>query len=196
MSSLLNVSNNSSKSEGFSLKDIEVLVDSKKQPWFKRADIGKFLGIAHIITSTTNLTEEDMKSQAFLQLEDGVCSTDSSWEDAQDMFVSLTGALYITVNPRKDKVKALKEHILKEIVPRGFDARIEEIQEKHNQQATQLQQAITYRENQIQTILYENVALQGQRDVHHAQLQRCQDQIHDLIINRHVPHANDPGKDY
>ena len=44
------------------------------------------------------------------------------------------------------------------------------------------------RENQIQAIQYENVALQ-------AQLEKCQDQIHDLVINRHVPRANDPGKD-
>ena len=33
MSSLLNVSNSSSKSEGFSLKDIEVLVNSEEQNW-------------------------------------------------------------------------------------------------------------------------------------------------------------------
>ena len=54
-------------------------------------------------------------------------------EDAQgeDIFISLTGTLYVIVNSRKDKGKALKEHILKDIVPCGFDARIEEIQGKH-----------------------------------------------------------------
>ena len=39
------------------------------------------------------------------------------------------------------------------------------------------------------------MALQAQKDVYQAQLQRYQDQICDLIINRHVPRANDPGKD-
>ena len=39
------------------------------------------------------------------------------------------------------------------------------------------------------------MALQAQRDVYQGQLQRCQDQIYDLIINRHVPPANDPGKE-
>ena len=34
MSSLLNVSNSSNKSEEFSLKDTEVLVDSEEQNWF------------------------------------------------------------------------------------------------------------------------------------------------------------------
>ena len=41
-SSLLNVSNSSSKSEDFSLKDIEVFVDSEEQHWFKRAHVGGF----------------------------------------------------------------------------------------------------------------------------------------------------------
>ena len=41
---LLNVSNSNSKSEEFSLKDIEVFVDSEEQKWFKRAHVGKFLG--------------------------------------------------------------------------------------------------------------------------------------------------------
>ena len=39
------------------------------------------------------------------------------------------------------------------------------------------------------------MALQAQRDVYQAQLQRCQDQIPDLIINHQVPRAYDPGKD-
>ena len=47
----------------------------------------------------------------------------------------------------------------------------------------------------IQAIQHENVTLQLQRDVYQTQLKRCLDQIHDFIINRHVPRANDPGKD-
>ena len=54
-SSLLNVSNDSSKSEEFSLNDIEVLVDNKEENWFKRADVGKFLGIEDIWTSLNGL---------------------------------------------------------------------------------------------------------------------------------------------
>ena len=71
--------------------------------------------------------------------------------------LSVFGVMYVTVNSQKDKVKALKKHILKDIVPRGFDARIKEIQEKRNQQTTQLQQAFKDRDNQIQAIHYENV---------------------------------------
>ena len=48
MSSLLNVSNANSKPEEFSLKDIEVFLDSEEQNWFKRAPIVKILGIENI----------------------------------------------------------------------------------------------------------------------------------------------------
>ena len=74
---------------------------------------------------------------------------DPSRKDAQDhdIFILLTGALYVTenVNSWKDKVKVLKKHILKDIVPCAFDTRIEEIQGKH-------QQAITGRGKQIEAL--------------------------------------------
>ena len=92
----------------------------------------------------------------------------------------------------------LKKHI----VPRGFDIRIEEIQEKHRQVIEEkgttialLNDDLKNRDNQIQVIQYENVALQAQRDVYKDQLQKCQD----IIIHfrtRHVPNAKDSGEDY
>ena len=50
------------------------------------------------------------------------------------------------------------------------------------------------RVNQIQSIKYENVALQAQRDMYQAQLQRCQDTITHLRT-RYVDHVRDAGKD-
>ena len=41
---------------------------------------------------------------------------------------------------------------------------------------------------------YENVALQAQRDVYQAELQKCQDTITHLKI-RYVPHVRNPGKE-
>ena len=71
-----------------------------------------------IVTSTAKLSEENIRSPAFLQAEGGIHGMDLPREDTQnyDIFMSLTGALYITVNSRKDKEKALKKHILKDIV--------------------------------------------------------------------------------
>ena len=84
MSSLLNVSNDSSKSEEFSINDIEVLADNKEQNWFKRAHIGQYLGIACTITSISKLSEEDERFRAFLQAEGGIRSMDPPEEDAED----------------------------------------------------------------------------------------------------------------
>ena len=56
---------------------------------------------------------------------------------------------YIIVNSRKEKGKALKEHNLKEIIPRGFDAKIEETQKQH-------QHAITDGDSQIQALEFAN----------------------------------------
>ena len=83
--------------------------------------------------------------------------------------------MYVIVNSRKDKGKALKEHILKDIVPRGFDARIKEIQGEHNQQTRQLHQTIQEQDNRIQAIQYNKAGLQGEvraKDQQIAALQR------------------------
>ena len=63
MSSSLNVSNVSNKPEEFSLKDIEVLVDSEEQNWFKRAHIGKFFGLKHIDTLVEGLDKCEMSAR-------------------------------------------------------------------------------------------------------------------------------------
>ena len=57
-------------------KDGQQIVDSEEQNWFKRTHIGQYLGIACIITSTATLSEEDIRSRAFLQAEVGIHSMD------------------------------------------------------------------------------------------------------------------------
>ena len=137
-----------------------------------------------------------MRSRAFLQAKGGIYSTDPHREDAldHDIFISLTGALYVTLNSRKDKGKVLKKHILKDIVPHGFDARIEEIQEKHQQAIEEKDVKISLLDDDLQKREYENVALQAQKDVYQAELQKYQDIITHLET-RYVPHAKNPGKD-
>ena len=60
MSSVLNISNANSKSEEFSLKDIEVLVDREEQNWFKRTHVGIYLEIENIRTSLNDLEKCEM----------------------------------------------------------------------------------------------------------------------------------------
>ena len=52
-------------------------------------------------------------------------------QNKTEKFLSVFGIIYVIIKSQKYNVKALKKHILKDIVPRGFDVRIEEIQGKH-----------------------------------------------------------------
>ena len=163
MPSLLNVSNSSSKPEEFSLKGIEVPVDSEGQNWLKRVHVGKLLGLVNIHRSTAKLPDKDHKTRTFLQAEGGCQIMTPTREDAQDhdIFISLPGVLYVSVNSRKDKGKALKKHILEDIVPHGFDARIEEIQKKHRQAIEEkTNAAIALLNDDLKNREYENAGLQ------------------------------------
>ena len=96
-------------------------------------------------------------------------------QNKTDKFPSFFGVMYVIVNSKKDKGKALKEHILKDIVPRGFDARIEEIQEKHRQAIEEKDATISLFNDDLQKREYENVGLQGEireKDQHIAVLQK------------------------
>ena len=90
-----------------------------------------------------------------------------------DKFISVFGVMYVIVKSQKDKGKALKEHILEDIVPRGFDAKIEAIHGKH-------QQAITDCDNQIQALEFRN-------EEHQQKILRLNEEINDLSKQAHSP---------
>ena len=62
------------------------------------------------------------------------------------------------------------------------------LNEDHQQAIEEKDAAIALLNDDLQNREYEKVALQVERDVYQAQ-------VRDLIINRHVPRAKDPGKD-
>ena len=123
-------------------------------------------------------------------------------------------------SPRSLALRILRcLHILKDIVPCGFDAKIEDLpgrvqaleftneeeRQAHQQQILGLnedhQQAIEEKDPTIALLNddlknrgHDNVALQAQRDVYQAELQKFQDTI-TRLRTRYVPHAKDPGKD-
>ena len=136
MSAVLKVSNDSCKPQEFSMKNIEMLVDSEGQNWFKRAHVGKFLGIEDIRTSFSGLEKCEMLTRQELvpNRRDTPASPEPRYQpNKMNKFLLVFGVMYTTVNSKKDKGKVLKKLILKDIVRRGFDTRIEEIQEKHRQ---------------------------------------------------------------
>ena len=102
--------------------------------------------------------------------------------------------MYVIVNSEEDKGKALKDNILKDIVPLEFDGRIEEIQEKHQQAIEEKDAAIALLNDNLKNREHDNVTLQAQRDVYKYQLQKCQGIITHLRT-RYLDHAKDLGKD-
>lgn len=85
---------------------------------------------------TAKLEEKDMKTRTFSQEKRLICIMDSpSKEEAQghDMWVLLTDTLCFIVNSLKDKSTVFNKHILKDLAPRHFDARISEIQDEKHQ---------------------------------------------------------------
>ena len=174
MSSVLNVSSGSSKSEEFNLNNIEVLVDSEEENWFKRVHIEKFLGLKHNDTSVGGLDKCEMPNRNDINTthyDTGGWPEPKDHQNKTDKFLSVFGIMYVIIKSQKDKGKALK-HTLKDIVPRGLDARIGEIQGKH-------QQAITDRENQTKALEFTNQKYQQK-------ILRLNKEIDDLIANRHI----------
>ena len=82
--------------------------------------------------------------------------------------------MYVIVNSKKNKGKALKDHILKDIVPRGLDARIEEIQRKHQRAIEEKDATITLLNIDLKYREYENVGLQGEIRVKDQQIAALQ----------------------
>ena len=76
-----------------------------------------------------------------------------------------------------------------EITTETHQQEILRLNEEHKQAIEEKDAAIAVLNDDLQNREYENVALQAQRDVY-------QDQVCDLIINRHVPRANDPGRQH
>ena len=94
---------------------------------------------------------------------------------------------------KKPKPELFIEWVVETVLPRVVRKLTSAIEEKDSA-LTLLTDDLQDRDNQIKAIQYENVALQAERDVYQAQLQRRQDTITHLRT-RYVPYARNPGKD-
>ena len=154
------------------IEDIEVLIDCDNQPWFKRAHVGAFLGLEDIRTSVRNLEGDEFCTRKQLGARHNTPGNFKGQD--HDVFLSVYGVMHVIINSRKERGKELKEFILKDIIPRGLNEKIKQLQEDH-------QLAITDRDNKIQAIQYENVGLQGEIRAKDHQIAQCENRIQDLI---------------
>ena len=146
---------------------IETLFDDQNQPWFKRADLGRYLCILDIARNfkdikTTSRVEIMGQGQSLPQ-----SGMRGGGKNPHDAFVNVDGALEMVVRSRKPKAVVLvKWHTKKGV---------EKLQEDH-------QKAIEERDTHIQAIEYENAGLQGE-------IRNARRTITDLVANRHVPRS-------
>ena len=94
---------------------------------------------------------------------------------------------------KRDEAEPFMEWVVETVLPRQVLKLASNIEEKDVVIAL-MNDDLQGRDNQIWPIKYENVALQAQRYVYQAQLQRYQDTI-TRLRTRYVDHARDPGKD-
>ena len=114
-STLFNVSNDAgSMPEEFSLKDTEVPVDNEEENWLKRSHVERFLGIEDIWASLNDLENCEMLTrQELIPTRHGTLgwSRPKDQQNKTDKFVLVYGVMYVIVNSRNNKGKALKEYM-------------------------------------------------------------------------------------
>ena len=110
--------------EAVSAGTIETLFDRENQPWFKRAHVGKFLEIIDIKASTRR---EELREEMRERLAIPTGWITPPWSGPKDhqnktnIFLSVYGVMHVIVGSKKEKVKELKDYILKDIIPRGLN---------------------------------------------------------------------------
>ena len=117
-----------------------------------------------------------------------------------DIYINEEGMYELLLSSQQSKAKEFRKHCCNVILPHVRQQRTNKMKEDHQKAMKEKDAALALliddlqdRDNQIQVIQYENLALQAQRDAYQAQLQRCQDTITHLRT-RYVDHARDTSK--
>ena len=115
---------------------IETVSDDQNQPWFKRADFGRYLAIVKVkssmhIPSHFMCKRQDIKGVLLPAPQSGMRGGS---KNPHDVFVNLDGAIYIATNSKKEKAAALISWLVKKGV--------EKLQEKHQIQTEEKDAAV------------------------------------------------------
>ena len=86
---------------------VETLVDSNGNPWFKRAHIEKFLDLPQIVNSLQKLDKSEICTRADFGATISITNGWSGPKDQQnktDVFLSFYGVLHVIIESRKERV--------------------------------------------------------------------------------------------
>ena len=144
---------------------VEVLLDEENQPWFKRAHVGKYLGHAHISTSLEGLNSEESRPRSVFgaSYRSTVGWSGPKCEQCKtDVFLSVYGVMHAVVNSRKSRGKELRDWILRDVVPLGFNKLMEE---DHQKAIDEKQKAIDEKDMQLALLNDDLTQQRGYDDV-------------------------------
>ena len=173
---------------------IEVLSDANDAPHFKRADLGRFLGIVDVRHNFKNIAT---KSRSEIAVRGGGCGgcTPSllQSQNDHDAFVDLEAALEIVVRSRKPKAVELTKWLTRKGVEKVVKDRQKAIDEKDMQIAL-LDDDLTESQDLVRQLEFSNTGMQGEIRAKDQEIARRQLEIVELR-ERYVDHCRDPGKD-
>ena len=104
------------------------------------------------------------------------------------LYTDEEGMYELLFSSQQSKAKDFRRHCCNVLFPHVREQLTNKMKEDNQQAIEEKDAAIALLNDDLKNREYENMVLQAQRDVY-------QTQVCDLIINRHVPRAKDPGKD-
>ena len=168
---------------------IEVLSDANAALHFKRADLGRFLGLVNV-----KATYRDISTVSRKLLSNRVISPHPSQrQNDHDAFVDLEAALEIVVRSRKPKAVELTKWLTRKGVEKVVKDRQKAIDEKDMQIAL-LDDDLTESQDLVRQLEFSNTGMQGEIRAKDQEIARRQLEIVELR-ERYVDHCRDPGKD-
>ena len=168
---------------------IEILTDANDAPHFKRADLGRFLGIVDVRHNFKNTTV----SRSEIAADGGETPSLLQSQNDHDAFVDLDAALEIVVRSRKPKAVELVKWLTRKGVEKVAEDRQKAIDEKDMQIAL-LDDDLTESQDLVRQLEYNNTGLQGEIRAKDQEIVRRQLEITELR-ERYVDHCRDPSKD-
>ena len=176
------------------------VVTINEKPWtrVKEAcrplEYGKATKTAHVIKA--HVSPENYTQKYQMSSVPAACTLINWPKDLQkyDIYTNEEGMYELLFSSQQPKAKDFRRHCCNVLFPHVYQQLTNIMKVDHQEATEEKDEALALLNDDLKNREYENVALQAQRDVFEAQLQRCQDTIIHLRT-RYVDHARDPGKD-
>ena len=115
------------------LSCIETLFDEQNKPWFKRADLGRYLGIVNVrcLTISNGVLRPRCQINGSVVSNVGSNYTCERSKHSHDVFVNLDTALEICIRSKKTKAIALTKFLVNKGVERVVEEHQKAIEDKN-----------------------------------------------------------------